>query len=370
MRLALLTNFIPPYRLPLLRELARRTELRVFVSARTEPNRSWPVEWGELDVVLQRSWSRARSRVHPDGFVEREMVHLPYDTIAQLRRFRPDAILAGELGARSLLASVYRSWSGCPLVIWATLSEDTEKGRGRGREWVRRALLARSTAVVVNGASGARYVTRLGVQPERIVVAGYCTDVDRFPAAQPRAAEAERRLLFVGELSERKGLGPFLVELARWQGGRTGPPPELWIAGDGPLRRRLERQAAELGVRARFLGFVAYEELPRIYGSAGIHVFPSRSDEWGLVVNEAMAAGMPVVGSVRSQAVAELVQEGVTGWAYEPDRPGAAGQALEAAFACGAGDLERMRAAARAAALAISPDFVAGRLVEAVTRVA
>jgi glycosyltransferase involved in cell wall biosynthesis len=370
MRLALLTNFIPPYRLPLLRELARRTELRVFVSARMEPNRSWPVEWGELDVVLQRSWSRVRSRVHPDGFVDQAVVHVPYDTIGQLRRFRPDAILAGELGARSLLASLYRGRGRCPLVIWATLSEDTEKGRGRGREWLRRALLARSSAVVVNGASGARYVARLGVELERIVVAGYCTDVDRFPTLPVRGPAAARRLLYVGELSERKGLGPFLAELAGWQGGRADSPPELWIAGEGPLRGTLERQAAELGVPARFLGFVPYDELPRIYGSAGIQVFPSLSDEWGLVVNEAMAAGMPVVGSLRAQAVAELVREGVNGWAYEPGRPGAAGQALAAAFACGADELERMRGAARETALAVSPGAVADRLMEAVTRAA
>ena len=70
-RVALLVNFIPPYRVLLFRELRSRVrELRIFVSTPVEPNRSWPVEWADLDVVLQRSVTMRKRWRRPCGYEE------------------------------------------------------------------------------------------------------------------------------------------------------------------------------------------------------------------------------------------------------------------------------------------------------------
>jgi hypothetical protein len=81
-RLALLTNIIPPYRIPLFRELSGRvSSMRIFISTPMEVDRPWRPDTGGLDVVLQRCMTRRRTSPHPHGFVERLSTHFPYDTL-------------------------------------------------------------------------------------------------------------------------------------------------------------------------------------------------------------------------------------------------------------------------------------------------
>src|SRR6266550_1475079 len=159
-RVVLLTNFIPPYRVPLFRALQDSFEhFQILLSTPMEANRSWTPEWGGLSVTLQRTITVARRRRHPHGFEELAYLHFPYDTLWQLAKIRPDVIIAGELGARTLQALLYCfSFVNTRIVMWATLSEVTELMRGRLRRHLRSFLLARADAVLVNGASGRRYV--------------------------------------------------------------------------------------------------------------------------------------------------------------------------------------------------------------------
>jgi glycosyltransferase involved in cell wall biosynthesis len=137
-------------------------------------------------------------------------------------------------------------------------------------------------------------------------------------------------------------------------------PLRLELYGDGSLRDRLERQAQEAGVDARFHGFVAdvRDRLPEL----DVLVQPSRADNLPLSILEAMAAGLPVVGT-RVGGIPELLVDGETGLLVEPESPRALADALEQL----AGDPERARelgrnGAARAAEH-FSPDGIAARMV-------
>ena len=129
MRVALLTNFVPPYRVPLFEALAARVgALRVFVSTPMERDRTWAPVWGRLDVAVQRSISFRRRWRHPHGFEDTTQVHVPWDTLGRLARFRPDAVISGELGARTLFAALHGlAHPRVPLLPWLTLSEVTER---------------------------------------------------------------------------------------------------------------------------------------------------------------------------------------------------------------------------------------------------
>src|SRR2546423_6196921 len=107
----------------------------------------------------------------------------------------------------------------------------------------------------------------------------------------------------------------------------------------------------------RFLRSVAYEKLPDVYALAGILVFPTLADEWGVVVNEALAAGLPVLGSRYSQAVEELVMDGVTGWTFRPDRGTEMYAALERAMSAPDAQLEEMRRMGRKRIQVLRPEF-------------
>src|SRR5258708_7544838 len=159
-RIALLTNFLPPYRIPAFELLTRRvTAFRIFVSTAMEANRHWKAEFGNLDVRVQRTLTRRRTWRHPAGFSETLYTHFPYDTLWHLAAYRPSVVLSSEFGFRTLNAALYRLFRpSSRLVIWATVSEYSEENRGWRREALRRILLRFADAVLVNGHSGARYV--------------------------------------------------------------------------------------------------------------------------------------------------------------------------------------------------------------------
>ena len=114
-------------------------------------------------------------------------------------------------------------------------------------------------------------------------------------------------LIYVGRLSDEKQLEHIRPALEQLPGTR------LVLVGDGPARAALERFYADLPVT--FMGYLSGERLSQAYASADIFVFPSRLETFGLVVIEAMAAGLPVVAS-RVGGVAEIVSEGVNGYTF------------------------------------------------------
>lgn len=367
MRIALLTNFIPPYRVRLFEALAQQAgALRVLVSTRMESNRQWQPEWGTLDVVEQRTITLRRTW-RTQTFREPYELHIPYDTTAQLRRWRPDIILSGEFGARSVLATLYGRATHTPIVLWAMLSEHTESSRGRLRDAVRRRLIGNAHSVIVNGASGARYIERMGMRADRIVRVPQSLDMTTFLALPlERPAHDELRLLHVGSLSERKGIRSLLAGVRQCAQAHADRRIRLTMVGTGPLADELRAQT-----RARipnlaivWAGSVPYEALPAWYADADVLVFPSLADEWGLVVNEAFAAGVPVMGSIYAQAVTELIEDHVNGWSFTPDSDEAVRQALDRVLDTSAGELAAMRRAARERIRALTPEAAAERITE------
>ena len=126
--------------------------------------------------------------------------------------------------------------------------------------------------------------------------------------AMTAGASDSTLLLYVGRLSDEKQIehiGPTLEEL---------PNTRLALVGDGPARAHLERYFADLPVT--FMGYLRGERLSQAYASADIFVFPSRLETFGLVVIEAMAAGLPVVAA-RVGGVGDMVREGVNGYSFE-----------------------------------------------------
>lgn len=118
----------------------------------------------------------------------------------------------------------------------------------------------------------------------------------------------ETLLLYVGRLSTEKQVNQLRAVLERV------PNTRLAIVGDGPARASLEQHFA--GTNAHFVGYLQGEELSQAYASADVFTFTSALETFGLVVVEAMAAGLPVVSS-RVGGIPDIVREGVTGYTFE-----------------------------------------------------
>ena len=103
-------------------------------------------------------------------------------------------------------------------------------------------------------------------------------------------------------------------------GALAGDAWHLVLLGDGELRGELERRIAlpDLAGAVILRGFRQYDELPAFYGLARAFVHASTTEQWGLVVNEAMAAGLPVLVSARCGCAQDLVRNGVNGFTFDP----------------------------------------------------
>jgi glycosyltransferase involved in cell wall biosynthesis len=360
-------NFIAPTKLSLYEAMAERVgELLVWASTPMEANRAWQPQWGRLNVTVQRAITLEQSKRHPHGFTERQIVHVPYDTIPRLHQTRPDIVLSSEFGLRTAQAAAWCAATGTPLAVFAGFSEWSEKGRDRDRvrRGLRRALLGRADVVFVPGQSGARYVHRLGARPERVMVAPFHSPVAAPVPRSERDVNGGRQLLVVGQLIERKGVVPLVEGLVRW--GRRHPAERvsLRLVGEGPLADRVAAMPLPGNVAVELAGSLPYERMAEAYRATDVLAFPTLADVWGLVVNEAMAAGVPVLGSVYAQAVEELVQDGVSGWHFAPDQPEAVDRTLERVLATDPVELARMGAQARQAVAYLTPEYIADILVD------
>ncbi len=364
MRLALLTNQIPAYRVATFVALRHKVEqLTVILSE----NRIAPgLETVDVPIHVAPSLRIPSVRRHDSGYFERFETHVPIGVVRALRQADPDCVFAAELGLRTLWAVIHRLIHGVPLVVHADLSEHTERGRGRLRPVLRRLLLSRVDGVMVNGRSGADYVRSLGVPDRLISILPYATDVGRFgPVQRQPATDDALRVLYVGRLVELKGLEPWITALGRALARRPGQRARLTLVGDGDRREAIGKLALPPNLELRLQGAVPYEALPGVYADADVLVMPSLGDTWGLVVNEGMGSGLPVIGSVQTQGVVELVREGVEGWLFTVEDASSVDAAIERLLDTPRAALASMGEAARRSALAVSPEAVADNLLAA-----
>jgi glycosyltransferase involved in cell wall biosynthesis len=137
----------------------------------------------------------------------------------------------------------------------------------------------------------------------------------------------------VSRFIAKKNVPTLLEGFARFRnaGGAAAREWHLLLLGDGPLRAQYLAQIADprLDGAVHLPGFKQYDELPAYFGLAGTFVLASTEEQWGLVVNEAMAAGLPVLVSRRCGCAPELVREGENGFSFDPDDAGALAGLME-----------------------------------------
>ncbi len=364
MKLVLLTDHVPPYRMSTLAALRGKVDAFTIVLSSHDYAPGLP----ELDIGVKilDNVHIPRTRRHANGYVERYELVVPYGVVRTLRRIDPDCVLSAEYGLRTGWAAVWRATSGKALVTHADLSEEYEVGRGALRTTVRRLLLRASDRVVVNGQSGSRYVQSLGCPPDRIVVSPYPTDIDHFGKFEPvRHDDGTIRLIYVGQLIERKGLEPFVAQLSEVLRAQPDKRVSLTIAGEGDRRDAIAALQVPPNHTLSLIGPVRYQDLETVYGQAQAFVIPTLGDTWALVVNEAMASGLPVLGSIQSQAVSEIVGDDREGWVYDARSAQSARSAIERLLATTFEQRIAMGRAARAAAMRLTPERAAQELYDA-----
>lgn len=176
----------------------------------------------------------------------------------------------------------------------------------------------------------------------------YFSDLERFTkaaASRSVGSASERVVLFSGSLINRKGvdmLARAVAELFRNGERRL----KLKIMGRGNLEHELGGMLAKWRSQVEFPGFKDWEALPAVYASADVLCAPSRHDGWGLIVPEALAAGLPVISTAQTGSAVEFIESGTNGWLFDAHEPAGLVRALREVASLDATTLARMSAAA------------------------
>jgi glycosyltransferase involved in cell wall biosynthesis len=285
---------------------------------------------------------------------------------AELRDFRPDIVHAHNLYFRTTeAAAIPRAGRAGRLVV--TLHLGASDGGSMPlrlmlaayEQSIGRLVLARCARVICVSNAVARHAEALGARPGRVRVVPNGVDTAVFHSARqhtaPRSETPRPVVLFVGRLVPNKG--PDLVVRAAPAILADHPGTRFLLAGDGPMRRRLERDVQRAGLASAFAFLGLIDNVPEAMRSAAVLVRPSTLEGMPLAVLEAMATGLPVVAT-RVGGTPEIVRDGETGFLFEPGDHVALARSVSTLLA-DRSLAEAMGAAGRAAASGRSWESVA-----------
>jgi glycosyltransferase involved in cell wall biosynthesis len=325
LRIGFLVSHPIQYYTPIFRALAKRCDLTVFFAHRQSAEQQAKAGYGvafDWDVDLLSGYesrflvnvSRAPSTSHFNGCNTPEVAEA-------IRTGRFDGFVVPGWSLRAYWQAV---WACRRERVPVMVRGDSQLAGQRGgvarlvKAAVFPALLQKFDGCLYVGKRNREYLEHYRTSSDRLFFSPHCVDNDAFAAAsagarQEASARADtRRVLFVGRLVDDKR--PMDLVQAAVRLAAAGRGVEIVFAGAGPLRESLGEAARAGGVTVRFLGFVNQSALPAVYASANAIALPSMAREtWGLVVNEAMACGLPAVVSDAVGCGPDLIEPGKTG---------------------------------------------------------
>jgi glycosyltransferase involved in cell wall biosynthesis len=261
---------------------------------------------------------------------------------ATLSEVQPAAVLIPGWSEPHALAAL--EWCVRCRVPAVVMSETTawDEPRKAWKEWGKRLCVRLFSAGFVGGHPHQDYLATLGLPRERTALGYDAVDNQYFAAraeeigkqkaeSRNRYGLPEHYFLASARFVEKKNLIRLLEAYARYRTCGEKPEPrarssesarpwDLVLLGDGPLRGELELRVADLALQTaiHLPGFKQYPDLPAYYALAGAFVHASTTEPWGLVVNEAMASGLPVLVSNRCGCARDLVEEARNGFTFDP----------------------------------------------------
>lgn len=323
-KIALFTNIIPPYRIPCFNRVAENAKfgLDVFFFARTAKDRQWKVHEERINFNYKILKSL------PVYFGEEQTIYLSYDIFFHLLKGPYDAIVLGGYDQPLFFpALLCCRFANIDALLWVESTSKDERSGSWLYEKLKRLMVRNCSAFLVPGKASFEYVRALGAPPDKIFTIPNAVDNEYYHKELLRLIHVKEKIkrergypetifLFSGRFIHRKGIQFLLAAFRKLQGERENIG--LLLIGDGQERRQCEYYCKSHGIKNVFFeGFINQEDLPTYYTAGDIFVLPSLTDQWGLVINEAMTFGLPIISTDVVGATRDLVQDGVNGFVVE-----------------------------------------------------
>ncbi|HRH79706.1 MAG TPA: glycosyltransferase family 4 protein [Thiobacillaceae bacterium] len=312
LRVVIVTNIPAPYRLPIYALLDRHAaiDLHVVYCSGREPDRAWNL----AEARFAHTYLHERMVTYKGRFI-----HFNDDIWAVLDGLRPDVVITTGFNPTHLLAYAWSRLRGAAHVPMTDGTLESEAQLTPLHRWIRRRVYARSAAFIAASEGGRRLYRAYGIPDGDIRKSHLCADNARFFAE----ADVPKRydFVFCGRFVAIKN-PVFALEMARDVAGQLGRRVSIVLVGSGRLEAEMRAFAESVAdrVEATFAGFASQEALPRWYGAARVFLFPTSWDPWGVVANEACAAGVPVLVSESAGVAGELVRDGENGYVLPLDK--------------------------------------------------
>ncbi len=362
-RIAVIATHPIQYHAPWFRHLALDPRLEIEVGFLEQPSAERQgvgfgvaFEW-DLPLTDGYSWRKLDSvlseRHQGFGFFGRRL----RSARRQLASMRPDAVLV--LGWNQL--GLVQAWAaartlGIPVIIRG--ESNAKRPRASWKRAIHSLLLSQAHAYVTIGKSNFTFYRDAGVPPDHLFRGAYFVDNEYFSrrADSLNRSEARERfgvpfgsccVLFAGKFESKKRPLDLFTAVSRMPEVER-QAVHLLMVGSGELDPILKHEATAMGLSVSWAGFLNQSVIPAAYRAADVLVLPSDHGEtWGLVVNEAMACGVPCIVGDQVGCADDLVVNGETGWVYPTGDVGALCEAITQA-AGDEGRRLRYGAAARA----------------------
>ncbi|HET6566603.1 MAG TPA: glycosyltransferase family 4 protein [Rhodothermales bacterium] len=318
-----------PYHLARLRAAhsffgGRGVELVGLETAGSDATYAWRIESGATPF--------RREQVFPGRvFEDLKPAEIHTHVLNRLEELDPDAVAITSYSTPDARACLYWCRSRRRTAVLMSASKEDDAPRSVLREYLKSRLVRQFDAALVGGSPQRAYCEKLGVPPKSVFDGYDVIDNDYFAAGAEEARSCPDRyrhlpgldhdapfFLASGRFVARKNLDGLLRAYGYYR-AQVPAPWRLVLLGDGPERQRLTEQVRTTAIEGvTFSGFRQIDEIPAYYGLADVFVHPAFMEQWGLVVNEAMAAGLPVLVSEHAGCAQDLVQDGENGFRFDP----------------------------------------------------
>ena len=325
MKISCIEPVLAPYSIPrftAFQALRRDDSLLVMALGATEKMREWQVQKAGLGFEYEEAFlGETLENIEPRALAAR--------VTDWLDESDPQAVVITGYYFPAMRAAARWAQRHGRASIFMGDSQWGDRRRIALREWAKGWWVRRHyDAAFAAGERTVEYLMRMGFPRERIWTGYDVVDNQAFATGAATARSQadslrnslglpERYFLFVGRFAPEKNLVRLLEAYAGYRQTAGQSAWGLVLVGSGPLEKELRAQVEKLR-DVVFAGFQQKDTLPAYFGLASCLVLPSISEPWGLVVNEAMAAGLPVLVSNRCGCVPELVQPGVNGYVCDP----------------------------------------------------
>lgn len=319
-KVVLITNIPNPYRVPLFNELSKQLQsdkihLKIIFANKTYKRRLFQLNENDF----QFEYSYLDNEAITVGNNSENSYFTFKGLFQQLKNEKPDSIIVSGFSSATVKVFLYSIINRTPYIIWN--GSIAKQGRKDSfiRTVQRRFLTRFANAFVAYGTKAKSYLMSIGASEEKVFIATNTVDTSFFEKEtekqRARLVDDEiHHFIYLGYLVPRKNVGQ-LIEIAKTLKSHRSDFC-IDIIGDGESKNSLESMVKEyeLSDQVKFHGFKQKEELPPYFAKAKALLFQTDFDIWGLVLNEAMAAGVPCLSSVNAGASEDLIVNGENGY--------------------------------------------------------